>query len=147
MASVTSNVMWNPSSPTTNGNDDSQPWFFTPSYVTKNVIDFSRTDSETLCAEILSSLSEIIVQSDSDSDHSDEGSPHSPKYSPYGYRDFNGVSKKPFKLSKSKKEKMMKTIRFKRNVNACTEHRRKHQKCPMDCPRRRENTSYMDSAF
>eukprot|EP01118_Nematostelium_gracile_P010541 TRINITY_DN3646_c0_g1_i1.p1 TRINITY_DN3646_c0_g1~~TRINITY_DN3646_c0_g1_i1.p1 ORF type:complete len:184 (+),score=33.53 TRINITY_DN3646_c0_g1_i1:73-552(+) len=25
---------------------------------------------------------------------------------------------------------------FKRNINACLEHRRKHQKCPIDCPRR-----------
>jgi hypothetical protein len=123
MSTLTATPVWTPIG-NLNGTDENQPWFFTQSYgMTKHVIDCTRTDSETLCAEILSSLSEIISsQSDSDSDQSDDGSFYSPKH-----RDFTSFQKKSMKFSKQRKDKVMKSIRFKRNVNACAEHRRKHQ--------------------
>jgi hypothetical protein len=35
--------------------------------------------------------------------------------------------------------------RFKRNINACRDHKHKHQKCPVTCPKRDENAKYAES--
>lgn len=56
------------------------------------------------------------------------------------------VAKRSARLMRTNKVKPSKTgklksIRFKRNVNACSEHKRKHQRCPVDCPMRTQENA------
>eukprot|EP01114_Cavostelium_apophysatum_P003774 TRINITY_DN13900_c0_g1_i1.p1 TRINITY_DN13900_c0_g1~~TRINITY_DN13900_c0_g1_i1.p1 ORF type:complete len:312 (+),score=50.16 TRINITY_DN13900_c0_g1_i1:261-1196(+) len=38
--------------------------------------------------------------------------------------------------SSGEKPKMKNNVRYKRNLNSCIDHKRKHQRCPEDCPKR-----------
>eukprot|EP01119_Soliformovum_irregulare_P017493 TRINITY_DN5213_c0_g1_i1.p1 TRINITY_DN5213_c0_g1~~TRINITY_DN5213_c0_g1_i1.p1 ORF type:complete len:149 (+),score=31.20 TRINITY_DN5213_c0_g1_i1:116-562(+) len=115
----------------------------TTGYVTKHIIDWSRSDQETACAEILLSLSGFVSESnspysseESSPSSSDTESPMTRRSSGYTMRELKSQLKA---IKKDKSKKMDKDSRFKRNVNACADHRRKHQKCPMDCLRRKQN--------
>jgi len=74
----------------------------------------SQNASETACAESLISLYESKTP-----------------YKAHIVMQYLHVNIIPMKSSKKEKAN-----KFKRNINACLEHRKKHQKCPLDCPKR-----------
>lgn len=110
-------------------------------YVRPNPIALymNKQKDELACAEVLASLGNMILaekalvedwrhvasSSEEEEDYSD--SPYHPSKS---YKKMVGAGiKKPSSKKSHKKQ-------IQRNTNACPEHRRKHQKCPLVCPNR-----------
>jgi len=84
------------------------------------------TKTELMCAEILASLEYTSAW-------------NFQRTSSYQNSNINWINRKITKKEKTHRFPNNNTLApFKRNINACFEHRRKHQKCPVDCPRRLE---------
>lgn len=96
---------------------DKVPWFLQSNLLpTKSLQSSPVDDDEHVCAEILSSLTALI---------------------PHDTKEDNLTEKKPIfvleKIDKDSKRRKKRQIRYKRNINPCSEHRRKHQRCPSTC--------------
>jgi hypothetical protein len=90
------------------------PWFLVGERNSLHLDEYEKT-----CAESLITLSEVIRDNKLSSgplSHSQD-LPDSLWYA----------------LKKAKKAKKDKKLKFQRTLNACAEHRRKHQRCPPEC--------------
>jgi len=96
-------------------------------FVPKKSIREETNDQELMCAKILASLEYLLPISQNNQITSTMQ---------WGRR-----SGKIMKRDKTFRHTL---TPFKRNINACIEHRRKHQKCPLDCPRRIEKEGQLE---
>jgi len=123
---------------------DKVPWFLQPSY---GGGANARTEKEKGVAEILVSLKNMILQINSNGggtlDVSDQ-------YSPEGDTmdsDLSTSREKSHSVWRyiaQTKRNIKKNIKYKRNLNACTDHRRRHQRCPAECPSRKREQAILD---
>jgi len=121
---------------------DKVPWFLQPSY---GGGANTRTEKEKGVAEILVSLKNMILQTGSSAGGTlEEFSPEDDAMD----TDLSSSREKShsnvWKYIAQTKKNIKKNIKYKRNLNACTDHRRRHQRCPAECPSRKREQAILD---
>jgi len=122
---------------------DKVPWFLQPSY---GGGANARTEKEKGVAEILVSLKNMILQSSANAGEVLDSSDLSPEDDAMD-TDLSTSRDKTHSVWKyiaQTKRNIKKNIKYKRNLNACTDHRRRHQRCPAECPARKREQAVLD---